>query len=151
MDYYWIARRRGFCKRLIYELTSADEHRVVRAVIDQLIEADNYWPPDGEEPFYGDDLNYGHNNFPLSSHNSLWEAIRQDILHGQRFFNVKARDSLKAIFDGIHLQRTRNGRWPVYVIEPGQPNGSFYRARIADTEELRNRIAEDVAIHLGPP
>ena len=76
----------------------------------QLIEDDDYWPPDGEEAFYQEDVGYERSDFALSTHGELWRQFCQDILHRQRFFNLKACNQLKDIFDGIHLQRSRDGR-----------------------------------------
>ena len=77
-------------KRPYTELTGADDDGVKRAVIDQLIEADDYWPPDGGEPFYQEDFDYEQNDSPLTVHSNRWVELCHDLLHGQRFFNLKA-------------------------------------------------------------
>jgi len=136
---------------IIYDLTGADEHNVVRAVIDQLIEDDDYWPPDGGEAFYHEDVNYERDDFALSTHSRLWDEFRDSIVHGQRFFNLSAKDLLKEIFDGVHLQRNTSGLGPVYMIEPGKDQASFYRARVTETKPVRQEIAQDIAGKLGPP
>ena len=135
----------------IYELTGADDDGVVRAVIDQLIEADDYWPPDGGEPFYQEDFDYEQNDSPLTVHSNRWVELCHDLLHGQRFFNLKAKDRLREIFDNSHMQRTKEGLWPVYVIQPDDPQARFYRARLADEITLRKKIRENLAAELGPP
>jgi hypothetical protein len=136
---------------IIYDLTGAVEHDVVRAIIDQLIEDDDYWPPDGGEAFYNEDVNYERDDSALSTHSRLWDEFRESILHGQRFFNLPAKELLRDIFDDVHLQRSASGLRPIYVIAPGSDQASFYRARVTDTDSMRQEIEQDIAGKLGPP
>jgi hypothetical protein len=136
---------------IIYELTEAEDDDMVQAIVDQLIEDDDYWPPDGDEPFYDEDAKYERGDFAFSTHSRLWDRFRASILHEQRFFNISAKDMLKEIFDGVHLQRNTSRLGPVYVIEPGGDLSSFYRARIADEQSAREEIVRDIAGKLGPP
>jgi len=136
---------------LVYELTEADEHEVVRALIDSLIDQDDYDPRDGGEPFYQEDFSYAPSEYALEAHSGLWDDFREQIQHQQRFFNTAAKGLLKEIFEGLHLQRDDARQGAVYQISPGDPQSTFYRARIADALDERDKIRRDVAGLLGPP
>jgi hypothetical protein len=135
----------------VSELTGATDDRVAESLVKHLIDRDDYWPPDGGEPFYDDTETYKEGDYTDASHSWLWERFRSLILHDQRFFNAASADMLKQIFDNIHLQLNGEGGRPVYMIQPGDELSRFYRARVADDETSRRDIAKDVALHLGPP
>jgi hypothetical protein len=138
-------------EEIILDLTGAIDYDVARAVVDQLIEDDFYWPPDGEEAFYDEDAKYERSEFALTKHSKLWDDFRTTILHEQRFFNAAAKDLLAEIFDSIHLLRSYYLVGPVYIIKPGGEQSGFYRARVANEESMRQRIIKDIAGELGPP
>lgn len=138
---------------VVQDLTQADDWAVVEALQDALIEGDDYWPPDGEEPFYDEEFRY-HAYIQHASLNEparLWREFQRSLLHGQRFFNTQARDQLVNIFRNIHQQRDHKKQGPVYMIEPGAAQGRFWRARVANDFEQREIIVADVPGELGPP
>jgi hypothetical protein len=124
---------------------------VAEALVDQLIEDDDYWPPDGGTAFYDQGENYERLEPHFFRHSELWEKFCDDIVHRQRFFNADAKDLIAEIFDGVQLQRDHQQRSPVYQIQPNTPEGRFFRARIADEEPKRKDIADNPARELGPP
>jgi hypothetical protein len=136
---------------VLYDMTGADDGRIISALIAQLIEDDDYWPPDGEEPFYSEDYRYNSDNYALGKHGRLWARFRESLLHGQRFFNTDAKELMAQIFAGVHQQRDVNQQYAVYLVNPGDPQGTFFRARIANDRTTREKIAEDLAANLGPP
>ena len=135
----------------LYDLTEADDDRVINALADALIDADNYWPPDGEEPFYDHEYTYQTNDFGYDEHSLTWRWFRQGILHEQRFFNNDALKKLDDIFDGLHLVRNEHNEPAVYELHPGAGNSTFYRARISNNPQQRAEIMGDPATNLGPP
>lgn len=136
---------------ILYELTGADLDDVVSALAAQLVEDDNYWPQDGEEGFYRDDASYVRSLEAFGGHSRLWDEFCKSIVYGQRFFNDRAKELLAEIFDGIHLQRSRQHSNPVFEIRPGDPMSAVFRARIEEDVETRKAIAQDVPNQLGPP
>jgi hypothetical protein len=136
---------------IIYHLTGAFDADVVRAIVERLIEDEDCLPQEGDEPFYQDDFLYEDYEFQDSSHSMLWQRFRDSIIHHQRFFNERAKDHLKKIFDGVHLQRSTSRTGPVYLIEPGHRKSCFYRARIVENTDLREKIEADLAGLLGAP
>jgi len=138
-------------EQLVYELTSADEERVARALVEQLIEDDDYWPGDGEDAFYSEDVGYVRDEHALAGHSRLWGRFRESLVHEQRFFNAAAYERVATIFDGVHLQRNASRQGPVYLINPGDLQSTFWRARIANDDATRDAITEDLVGELGPP
>lgn len=135
----------------LYDLTEADDDRVVQYLADALIESDDYWPPDGEESFYDHDRGYVRHHYGFQEHNWSWELFRREILHEQRFFNERALTSLIEIFEGLHLLRDNSNSPAVYEIGVGDVNGEFWRARKANSYDEQKKIALDPAKGLGPP
>lgn len=135
----------------LWDLTEAEDDDVIRALSDELIELDDYWPPDGGEPFYSDEAGYEVNDFGYEEHSNTWQFFRREILHEQRFFNVKALEKLKEIFDGLHLLRDDANLPAVYEIKPSDPEARIFRARISNGMDGRQRIAENPSQELGPP
>lgn len=134
-----------------YDLTEADDDRVISALADALIEGDDYWPPDGEEPFYDFERTYVSNEAGFEEHSYTWRLFRREILHEQRFFNQRALSKLREIFDGLHLLRDDGNSPAVYELQPGEADTAFFRARKANDVEGRRSIAKDPARKLGPP
>jgi len=135
----------------LYTLTEADDDRVVQALMDALEEGDNYWPGDGEDAFYTNELNYVASGHALETHSHLWDSFCEQIVYGQRFFNSKAKTTIEEIFSKVHLLRDALGRPPIHTLQPGKPDATFFRARIANDDKTRAEIYEDTAGHLGPP
>ncbi len=135
----------------LLDLTEADDDRVVTALAEALIEADDYWPPDGEDAFYVLDGSYVENEAGYEEHSQTWRHFRREILHEQRFFSQNALSRLREIFEGLHLLRDDSNCPAVYVLEPADEAIEIYRARKANSIEERERIVENPASQLGPP
>lgn len=136
---------------VIYEIAAPDEHDVVRQIIDDLIEADDYDPRDGGEAFYADDQNYDRYEGHYNPHHSSWERFKGEVLHRRRFLSSEATRYLQEIFSDIHLQKDKGGKPAVYMIEPGNDAPLMYRARRIDEPEKRNEAIEKPSIMLGTP
>lgn len=135
----------------LFDLTEADDDRVVTALAEALIESDDYWPPDGEDAFYILDGSYVENDASYEEHSQTWRNFRREILHEQRFFSQKALGRLREIFEGLHLLRDDSNSPAVYILEPGDEAVQIYRARKGNSIEERERIVQDPAKQLGPP
>jgi hypothetical protein len=136
---------------VLYDLTEAGDDQVIRGLIQGLIDADTYWPPDGDEVFYSEEYSYVVHQPALGEHGRMWTKFRRSLLHYQRFFNKEARDLIVQIFEGIQYQRDASSQMPVYIIGPEDLQSTFLRARIANDPETRRKIEENLAENLGPP
>jgi hypothetical protein len=135
---------------IINETTGADDDQVIQALVGWLIENDDYWPPDGGEPFYGDDQSYVRLEPNGWRHSSLWRRFRDDILHRQRFFNTNAEDLLAEIFEGVQYQADIGNQPAFYRLEPDAAP-ELFRARMVAGDEAYQRIAADPAAEMAPP
>jgi hypothetical protein len=135
----------------LLDLTGADDTNVIAGLIAALIDADNYWPPRGEEAFYDEEFRYSREQIGLGEHNRLWATFKASLMHQRRFFNADAELLLGRIFDDVHQQRAHNSSGPVYMIGPGESGSSFVRARVANTPAKRQELEDDIAGQLGPP
>ena len=135
----------------LYDLTEANNDRVIETLADSLIENDFHWPPNGEEAFYSLEYKYDFNEKGYEEHSLTWRQFRKEILHEQRFFNQSALNRLKEIFDGLHLIRNKENTPAIYNLIPNRQNAVFYRARVSNDPSERDRIFGDPATNLGPP
>ncbi|EJZ22165.1 RES family NAD+ phosphorylase [Rhizobium sp. Pop5] len=138
-----------FC---VGDITQAEDEEIARALADQLIEDDEYWPQNGEQSFYADDQNYVRHGFNRNHRNdNLWRNFRESVVYQQRFFNSNAKDLISELFSGVDAQRDHRRQSPVYEISPGSDLGIFYRARVLSDPKERARAREEPASVLGPP
>lgn len=143
-----------FGDELIYivaEMTGIEQDEVAEALVEALVEGDNYWPADGEEGFYREEKTFVRTQEGFEGHNRLWHEFRKSIVHGQRFFNDEARSLLGELFADLHLQMDEALESPIRLIRPGDPQSKFHRVRIANDAGERERFVKDVPLHLGPP
>ncbi|WP_169543596.1 RES family NAD+ phosphorylase [Sneathiella aquimaris] len=132
----------------IATLTEVEDDEIAMSLARELEENQNYY--DGDS-FYADDQVYSECQPNLDHHSYLWQLFCKSILHGQRFFNASAKSLIAEIFEGIHFQSNDSQQSPIYEIKPGDPQGEFYRARIADEQTAQSKIASNPATELGPP
>lgn len=135
----------------LYDLTSAIDDKISRALSSALVDLDDYWPPDGEGAFYDEEALYTLQDDESGLHLHDWKTFRRSLMFESRFFNPDAEQALGRIFDGIQQLRDSNGKGPIYLIKPDTPEAHFYRARIANSREEAKRIKADLARELGPP
>lgn len=135
--------------QVVWGLVDPVSEDIAEAVVQQLVEGDNYWPPDGEEPFYSTEFNYERVDSGTGNHARIWQRFCESIVHEQRFFNSEASGLLEEIFDRIHIQRDRARRSPVYELLP-EDGRHFHRARVVTSADLK-KVKEDPAGQLGPP
>lgn len=136
---------------VVSELAEPIDDEISQLIANQLIEDEDVWPQDGEEPFYSDVENYVELRHLYDYHGELWENFCKSIVHEQRFFNSNAFDLVSQIFSGIQYQRDNQTLPAIYKIEPSDSNSSFYRARTARSVDKIDQIRTDPEKQLGPP
>lgn len=137
-------------RQTVGDLTEPTVPDVQDLIADWLMANDNYWPPDGEEPFYLDEYRYERTAPGDAGHAVAWSMFRESIMHEQRFFNRSADDWLASIFQFIHLQRDEARLPPVYLMDPDQAP-TFFRARVADVVGQRKILANPLQEMGAPP
>ena len=136
---------------IVYDLTGAHEHAVADALQTLLVDEEDCWPPDGDEPFFSDMFGYRQVDEIHEEHSFRWERFRQDMIYGRRFFSQSAQETLFDIFDGLHLLDDSAGRPVIYPLEPDDGSLPILRARIANDYAVRQEIRDDVSSQLGAP
>ena len=135
---------------LIYELTSTEYEDVAVFIQKYLVDNDDAWPGDGDDPFFQTDVGYrGIGDTYDEQRSSKWEYFQSIIVNEQRFFNLDAKEALNEIFDGLQRMRDSSNVPAVRYLEPGE--NSIYRARVANDTGLQEQIAKDPAKELGAP
>ena len=147
----WLDDRGDLLVDVLYDLTGADDDSKIEAMIGVLVDQDDYWPPDGEEPFYDAEYRYTLQTGTGEQHSRTWQAFRRSLMFESRFFNPDAETALHEIFHGVQQLRDANRQGPVYLIQPEAPQACFFRARVANTHEDMQRIKANLAKELGPP
>ncbi|MEW5686901.1 MAG: RES family NAD+ phosphorylase [Pseudomonadota bacterium] len=147
----WATGRGDILVDVLYDLTGAADDDILHAMIEQLMEDDDYWPPDGEEAFYDPEYRYISMPQDFGHHAVFWSNFCKSLMYGQRFFNGDAERYLTGIFKGVQQQRNAEGQGPIYLIQPDDPQATFFRARFADTLKDAREIKAKLSERLGPP
>lgn len=151
-QYDWEGRMKGApLTDLIADLGEVEDERVAALVADELIMGDPYLPQTGDERFFDSEFRYESSASSFGVRfSTLWEHLRQDILHISRFFNNKIADALGEIFADVHRQQSKAGP-AVYLIGPGSLIDGVSRARIADDASSRQLIRRAPWTELAVP
>lgn len=136
---------------LIYDVVRPNSDELARLLKEHLEENDQYWPPDGEEAFYSDEYLYFETVIGSAQYGTKWGQFRDQLMHEQRFFNRSAFDYLTEIFNDVESRVDEDGKSPIYMINPGDPQSKFFRARAIGSMGDVKKYREDVAGQLGPP
>jgi hypothetical protein len=122
------------------------EDEIVSAVID----ADDYWPPDGEEAYWDNTQDYEPIEHTSDDFYRDWRATLQDVKHGRRFFSEKARRFFDELFADVeHMHLPKKPRSGVVRVLPAGKN--LFRARTVTDTQLLRKMLEDPLTHIGPP
>ena len=135
---------------VLYALTGADNHDVIEELQSALIDGDHWWPADGGEPFFSDEVGYSTITEYLDDGRSMkWSNFRHEIISRRRFFSDEARTALSELFDGLHLLRDNRNEPAIKTIEARSL--TLFRGRKANSPVDRKRINDSPATELGPP
>lgn len=105
----------------------------------------------GEEDPYGPEARYEQREPRDGQFYVSWAESRREILTQRRFFPKVAVAGLEDIFGNLNELRTVSGEPVVREIAPGDPQGVFWRARRARTDEEVGTILKNPDRELGPP
>lgn len=142
---------------------------IVQAVID----AEDVWPPDGEEAFFEDYYNYEPRGIYVYEMLEEWQLVQDELRTSRRFFNEAAKSFFASLFADIDTLLT-----PVVNIDSAMaaiagdetdpildaddtdddtvvrtlPEGTdVYRARACRSQEMPQKTAEQPYQQVGPP
>lgn len=104
----------------------------------------------GVDP-YGYDTLYEEREPSAAPFYVSWTEFQKEILTRARFFPKTAVARLAGIFGDLNELKTVDGRPVIREVAPGDPEGVFWRARRARTDEELENILKNPARELGPP
>ena len=135
---------------VLYDLTEANNHDLIEALQAALIDGDSWWPGDGEDAFFSEEVGYSKiTQYQDDGRSTKWSNFRQEIVSRRRFFSAHAKVILSELFDGLHLLRDNRNEPAIRTLEAGSV--TLFRGRKANSLAERRRIEEAPARELGPP
>jgi hypothetical protein len=148
-DGYWEEREGDdlstILRDVVGEIDFEDE------LIDALIAGDNYWPPDGEEQFYGRDINYRSISYRSAFSLEEWLNLHDQIKYSRRYFSDDAKRLFDQLFADIETQyvHANGGRTPIIrTLSAGQ---IVWRARLCGENSEAQKFLQKPDAELGPP
>ncbi|RFB68588.1 MULTISPECIES: RES family NAD+ phosphorylase [unclassified Herbaspirillum] len=120
-------------------------------LISALIEKDDYWQPDGGEPFYDESNNYDRIRHPPSISARQWHNTLEELKHSRRFFSPAAQSMFGSLFRDVHQITFATRKRNLSVVKTLPVGTKLYRARACRHPNDFNVFAEDPFKHVGPP
>ena len=123
------------------------------ALVSALIDAEDYWPGDGDAAFYDDIQLYVPRKATPHAWMAEWHEVRNSLAHRRRFFSDDARALFDRLFEGVadlKIFDKDNDQW-LPVVNALPVGTDVYRARIVRSDtELRAFVAA-ASQELGAP
>ncbi|WFR81400.1 RES domain-containing protein [Janthinobacterium rivuli] len=135
----------------IIESILEQELDCVDEIASGVIEADNYWPQDGEYGFWDDTSCYERNLYHGQGTGFSWEATLAELKHSRRFFSPSAQTLFTELFAGLDTLRVLKGRKSEPVVTTLPEGSLLYRARSCRIESEAKTIWENPLAFVGPP
>jgi hypothetical protein len=120
-------------------------------IVDAIVDADDYWPPDGEEAYWDTSSLYVPTRVQTEHYFAEWHSTLAELKHGRRFFSPSARSLFEKLFDGIDDLRARRGHRLLPVARLLPKGTSIYRARVCNSRTALKSMFENPVKELGPP
>jgi hypothetical protein len=120
-------------------------------IVDAVSEAEDCWPPDGDEPFWDTTSLYVESRVNLGAYFSNWQFTLDELKHGRRFFSPAAQALFGELFDGVEHLKKWYGKSAQPVVRQLAVGTKLFRARICNSRSMLNDIYMDPFKHVGPP
>ena len=129
----------------------AQDVEFVESIVEAVIDAENVWPPDGEEPFFDETYNYVRRNIYPDELTRQWNAVQKELQHSRRYFSSTSKSFFSHLFENIdHLQARIDFELGNVVCET--PSGTtVYRARECLSPSTLQEVFMDPLANAGPP
>jgi len=124
---------------------------IASEIASSLISNEDCDPRDGGECLYSDTDHYAEMEYYGDVFGASWISFRHDIKHQRRFFLEAISSELDEIFAELNSHKTLDGKGPIVTISPSEQEGSFYRGRIAGSDNELSHILLNPHAELGPP
>lgn len=122
-------------------------------IVEAVIDAEDVWPPDGDEPFYDDCYNYVRRRVPAYEMLDEWQMVHDELTSSRRFSSTAAKKFFADIFNKIDTLQFApdSGGDYVSVVQQLPAATKIYRARTFDSVGALETILADPFTHVGPP
>ena len=120
-------------------------------IVDAVVDAENCWPPDGDEPFWESTTNYVETRVQIGHYYARWNWVLDELKHNRRFFNTSAEALFGEIFDGVDELQAWDGRRSRPVVRILSKGTTLFRARILNSEAMFKDVYAEPLKHIGPP
>ncbi|MCX4171845.1 MULTISPECIES: RES domain-containing protein [Paraburkholderia] len=119
-------------------------------IVSAVIEADDYWPSHGGEPYWDDTQDYEPIDNLSGEFYQNWRETLAEVKHSKRFFSEKARALFTELFADVeHMRLATRRHSPVVRTLP--VNTRLYRARVVTSAKLLKDMIADPLKNIGPP
>ena len=121
-------------------------------IVSAVMDADDYWPPDGESAYWDDSACYVFNRYRSDSDAfPNWQGTLEELKHGRRFFSPSAKELFDRLFANIdQLKCYSSGN--LLPVSYQLPKGTrLFRSRVANSQSTLNQVCTDPAKYVGPP
>lgn len=123
------------------------------ALVSALMDAEDYWPPDGEEAFYDDTQLYVSRKATPHAWMAQWHYLQDELAHRRRFFSDGARVLFDRLLEGVSDLKSFDkdtDQWLPVVNE--LPEGTdVLRARVVRSDSELRAFVETPSRELGAP
>ena len=123
----------------------------VDEIVDAVIDAEDCWPPDGDECFWDTTNLYVESRVALSHYFAEWQYTLDELKHGRRFFSPAAQALFEKLFDGVEQLKSWEGESLQPVVQHLDIGTKLFRARICNSHPMLEDIYADPFKHVGPP
>lgn len=120
-------------------------------IVDAIVDADDYWPPDGREAYWDTTSLYVPTRVQTGHYFAEWHSTLTELKHGRRFFSPSATALFEKLFDGIDDLRAREGHRLLPVARVLPKGTSIYRARVCNSRATLKSMFTNPIKELGPP
>ncbi|WP_165787147.1 RES family NAD+ phosphorylase [Pseudohalioglobus lutimaris] len=122
-------------------------------VICAVSEAENAWPPDGDEPFFDSCSNYVRVSYHSNTYIDRWHSIETEITQAKRFFSEAARSFFGSLFQEIDQLEAPTADGIEKVVRNFPVGTVVHRARLlqSNNDTLLQSIFDDPIEYAGPP
>jgi hypothetical protein len=110
-------------------------------IIQAVVDAEDCWPPDGDEPFFDTSFNYVEKHVSDYALQLEWKEIKDELRSRRRFFSSAAKHFFDALFGDVDTLLSHAGETDGGVVQTLPVGFTFYRSRVCDSRELMEKMA----------
>lgn len=122
-------------------------------IVNAVIDAENCWPPDGEEAYFDPTVLYVETRIQIGHLFDEWDFALRELKHQRRFFSPSAQALFEKLFAGIDNMVAWNDETKRYesVVDEVSGGWKLFRGRICDSPSTLKEVFSDPMKHIGPP